>query len=250
MQIQGFTAIITGSTGRLGQAIALGLAAQGMDCICHYYQQEEAARSVAAQITAMGRRAATVQADLECEADMEQLFEQAAAFGKARVLVNSAAVFERCPLDELTGEEVQRTLGINLAAPVLASRSFVQVLEAEGLNYQTAEEPFAKIVNLADVAAMKPWAEYAAYCASKAGLIGLTKALAKELAPGILVNAIAPGIVTWPEPIPPDEENKQLARIPAGRFGQPDEIVRSILFLLENDYITGQTLCVDGGRSI
>ena len=249
MQIQGFTAIVTGSTGRLGQAIALGLAAQGMDCICHYYQQEEAARSVAAQITAMGRRAATVQADLECEADMERFFEQAAAFGKARVLVNSASVFERCPLDELTGEEVQRTLGINLAAPVLASRSFVQVLEAEGLNYQTAEEPFAKIVNLADVAAMKPWAEYAAYCASKAGLIGLTKAAAQRTGTGDIGQCHCPGIVTAGTDTP-DEENKQLARIPAGRFGQPDEIVRSILFLLENDYITGQTLCVDGGRSI
>lgn len=244
------TAVITGATGRLGRAIALGLASRGMDCVCHYHRDEQAAEAVVEQIAAMGRRAAAMPADLGCEEEIERLFERVEAFGGARVLVNSAAVFERCRLEELTAERVQRLVGVNLAGPMLTSRNFVELLEAEGVCWKTAVEPLAKIVNLADVAAMKPWAEYAAYCASKAGVIGLTKALAKELAPGITVNAVAPGIVTRPEPVDPDEERKQLARIPAGRFGTAEEIVRTVVFLLENDYITGQVICVDGGRSI
>jgi NAD(P)-dependent dehydrogenase (short-subunit alcohol dehydrogenase family) len=250
MEIQGLTAIITGSTGRLGRAIAMGLAARGMDCICHYHRDAAAAQAIAGEIAAMGRRAAAVQADVGCEADIKRMFEQAAAFGGGRVLVNSAAVFERCPLGELTADTAGRMLGVNLAGPMLTSRYFVEILEVDKLDWRHAVLPVAKIVNLADVAAMKPWAEYAAYCASKAGLVGLTKALAKELAPGILVNAVAPGIVTRPEETTEDEERKQLSRIPAGRFGRAEDIVRSILFLLENDYITGQLLAVDGGRSI
>ena len=244
------TAVITGATGHLGRAIALGLAARGMDCVCHYHRDERAAEAVVEKIAALGRRAAAMPADLGSEEEIERLFERVEAFGGARVLVNSAAVFERCRLEDLTAERVQRLLGVNLTGLLLTSRNFVELLEAERVHWRKAVEPAAKIVNLTDVAAMKPWAEYAAYCASKAGVIGLTKALAKELAPGITVNAIAPGIVAGPEPMDSDEERRQLARIPAGRFGQAEEIVRTVIFLLENDYITGQVVCVDGGRSI
>jgi len=249
MNIEGLTAIVTGATGRLGRAFALGLAGRGMDCICHFHRDSKTAEEVVAQITAMGRRAAAIQADLGSEKEVEQLLAAAGAFGKVRVLVNSAAVFGRCPLDELTGPAVQRMLDVNLVGPMLASRYFVQLLEAEGLDLENAGRPFAKIITMADVGAIKPWAEYAAYCASKAGLIGLTKALAKELAPGATVNAIAPGIITRPEPMDDADEQKQLARIPAGRFGHPEDVVRAVLFLLENDYITGQVIGIDGGRT-
>lgn len=250
MEITNKTAIITGATGRLGRAIAVGLAARGMDCVCHFHRDSETAGAVVEQITAMGRRAVAAGADLCSETQVEQLFAAAGAFGKVRVLVNSAAVFGRCSLDELTGEAVQRMLGVNLVGPVLASRYFLELLRAEGVKYGGASEPLAKIINMADAGAIRPWAEYAAYCASKAGLIGLTKAMAKEAAPGVTVNAIAPGIVTRPESMTEDEEQKQLARIPMGRFGQPEDVVRAVLFLLENDYITGQVLSVDGGRTI
>ena len=250
MEIQGLAAIITGATGRLGEAIALGLAERGMDCVCHYHRNSQKAKAVVDQITAMGRRAVAVQADLSRQGEVEHLFRTAKTFSKVRVLVNSAAVFERQPLAGLTAEILQQTLSVNVAAPMLTSRFFVDLLQAEGLDYEKSSEPFAKIVNLVDAAGLKPWAEYAAYCASKAGLIGLTKALAKELAPGVTVNAVAPGIITASELMDADEEQKQLARIPAGRFGQPEEVVRAIVFLLENDYISGQVLAVDGGRSI
>ena len=250
MDIIGKTAVITGASGRLGGAIALGLAARGMDCVCHCHADTSAAEAVVERIQATGRRAAAVRADLACAGDIERLFETAAAFGTVRVLINSAALFQRQPLAEMTAETISRTLAVNLTAPMLTSRHFVALLKADGLDCRTAAAPFAKIINLADVAATKPWAEYAAYCASKAGLAGLTQALAKELAPGITVNAVAPGIVTWPEPMTPTEEQKQLARIPAGRFGQPEDIAKSVAFLLDNDYITGHTLPIDGGRSL
>lgn len=250
MEIAGLTAVVTGASGRLGGAIALGLAEAGMDCICHCGRNVEKADKIASQITALGRRATVIQVNLAKEDEIKKLFDAAGVFGRVRVLINSASVFGRYPLTELTGQAVQTTLAVNLVAPMLASHYFVRRLQAEGLDWKAAETPFAKIVNLADVAVTRPWAEYAAYCASKAGLVGLTTALAKELAPGITVNAVAPGIVTWPEPMGVEEERKQLARIPAGRFGRPAEIVKSIVFLLENDYISGQTLAVDGGRSI
>lgn len=250
MDIQGLTAIVTGATGRLGGAIAAGLAARGSVCVCHYHRNAEAAAALVERIAAGGGRALSVQADLSDLADIERIFETAKAFGTPRILINSASVFERRPLAELDAVSAQHTFAVNLTAPVLASRHFVEYLKNAGIYPAQTGLPIAKIINLTDAAAKKPWAEYAAYCASKAGLAGLTVALAKELAPAITVNAIAPGIVTWPEPISRDEEKKQLARIPAGRFGRPEEIVRSVLFLLDNDYITGQTLAVDGGRTI
>lgn len=250
MNFAGCTAVVTGASGHLGRAIATDLAARGMDCVCHYHQHAAAAEAVIEQIAATGRRAVAVQGDLAVEDDIARLFEAAAGLGKVRVLINSAAIFERRPLATLTAENIHQTLAVNLAAPMLTSRCFVRALASERLDCRSAKSPFAKIVNVTDVAAIKPWAEYAAYCAAKAGLIGLTKALAKELAPGLTVNAVAPGIVTWPESRTAQQEQSQLARIPAGRFGRTEDITQSIAFLLDNDYITGQTLAVDGGRSI
>ena len=250
MEIKGLTAIVTGATGQLGRAMALGLAAQGMECVCHFHRDGQTAQEIVGQITALGRRAVAVQADLASEKEVQQLFTAAGAFGKVRVLVNSAAIFARCGLEDLTAEAMGQVLAVNLVGPALASRYFVQLLKAEKLDCKTARLPFGKIINITDVGGIKPWAEYAAYCASKAGLIGLTKALAKELAPGVTVNAVAPGIINRPEMMTDEQAQKQLARIPAGRFGQVEEVVRSVLFLLENDYMTGQVLAVDGGRSL
>ena len=250
MDIQGLTAIVTGASGRLGSAIAAGLAARGVICVCHYHRNVSAASELVERIAAPGGRAVAVQADLSDPSDIQRLFETASTLGTPRILVNSASVFERKPLTELDAAALQRTLAINLAAPILTSRCFAQAIQKAGLDIQKTGLPIAKIINLTDAAAKKPWAEYAAYCAAKAGLAGLTVALAKELAPAITVNAIAPGIITWPEPMSQDDQKKQLSRIPVGRFGRPEEIVRALLFLLENDYITGHTLAVDGGRTI
>jgi NAD(P)-dependent dehydrogenase (short-subunit alcohol dehydrogenase family) len=136
---------------------------------------------------------------------------------------------------------------MNLTAPILTAQHFVRIVKND---VPQTDSPIAKIINIADVGGIRPWAEYTLYCASKAGLISVTKSLAKELAPAICVNAIAPGLATWPENFSEQAKQRQLQRIPIGRIADPKDISNAIVFLLKNDYITGQTLNVDGGRCI
>ena len=246
MKLKGFTAVITGSTGWIGRAIAIELAGAGMDCFCHYHQSSGQAEELAGRIRLAGQKAEVYGADLRDERQAGALMDRAFAFGPMRVLVNSAAIFEKGSLGEITAESVNRVLSLNLIAPLVLSRAFAARLAAEE---KSEGLPRAKIVNLADTGGIRPWKGYSAYCASKAGLIAATKSLAKELAPDIAVIAVAPGAINWPRG-DQGEKERLLSHIPAGRFGTAQEIARTVLFALENDYITGQTLIVDGGRSI
>lgn len=248
MEIVGKTAIITGTSGQLGSEIALCLGRGGMHCACHYHTNEDRANETVAAIKALGCKAVAVKADLASVNTATLLMAEAQKLGPVRVIVNSASIFSQQPIGTFNESEVSRILEVNLSAPVRLCDEFVRYLKQEGL--QNEQESIVAIINLVDVAGVKPWGGYSPYCASRAGLIGLTKSLAKELAPAVTVNAIAPGIVTWPCKIDPDEEQKQLKMIPAGRFGNPKDITRTIEFLLDNDYITGQIICVDGGRSM
>ena len=137
-------------------------------------------------------------------------------------------------------------LNTNLVGPILVSKRFAELLDRPA----DCDEPVGKIVNISDVGAIKPWAEYSVYCASKAGLVAVTKAMAKELAPGVCVNSVAPGVITWPDGFTEEDKKRQLGFIPAGRTGQPSDVANAVVFLLESDYITGQVLAVDGGRAI
>lgn len=243
-------AIITGASGQLGQAIALSLAEKGMDVVCHYHTHEKMVNQTMAAIEQTGRRAVVIRADLADPAAPEIIFEQAAKLGPVRVLINSASVFERNPVGTFTHADISKILAVNLTAPLLLCSAFAMYLKQQGADWKNVGEPLAAIVNLVDVGAVKPWAQYSPYCAGRSGLVAATKSLAKELAPGVTVNAVAPGIVTWPGKMDPSEEDKQLKMIPVGRFGEPKDITRTINFLLDNPYITGQTLCIDGGRTI
>jgi pteridine reductase len=252
MNLSDKTAIITGSTGRLGSGISLALAGAGCNCICHYFHNEKRAAELAGQIKSLGRMAITIQADLTGEKQIDEMFEKIKAevdkgLPVPRILINSAAVFGRQRLVDINLEDAQSVLAVNLTAPILVCRNFVKLL---GNKVSGEQSPAAHIINMADVGALRPWSEYAVYCSSKAGLIGATKALARELAPAICVNAVAPGAVTWPDDYPQEERDRQLLFIPAGRIAGTNEITPAIIFLLESDYITGQVLCVDGGRSI
>ena len=245
MELKGTTAIITGSSGRLGSAIAKALAQAGCNCICHYNSNKQRVVELVTEIEALGVKALSIAADLTGPKQIEDLFDKASEFGTPQVLINSAAVFSRQPLAEVTFEEAQKVLNLNLIAAILTSQGFAKKINAE---FGNAESVVGKIINIADVGGIRPWAGYVLYCSSKAGLIGATKSLAKELAPRICVNAIAPGVVTWPSDFDESEKQRQLSLIPAGRIAEPGEIAEAVIFLLENDYITGQVLNVDGGR--
>lgn len=247
MEMQGLTAVITGASGRLGGAIALALAEAGCNCICHYFRNKTAAEAVAAQAEKKGVRAFAVAADLTDPAEIEALFTKVSQFGTPQVLVNSAAVFSKQNLNEVSLEEAQKILNLNLMAPILASRAFAKIANT---GFEKTQATVGKIINISDVGAVRPWAGYVIYCSSKAALNGATKALAKELAPAICVNSVAPGIVTWSSDLDETKKKRQLGFIPVGRIGQPSEIARAVLFFVKNDYITGQVLNVDGGRCI
>ena len=245
MELKGTTAVITGSSGHLGGQIALSLGAVGCNCLCHYHGHKEKAVEAAGLIEAMGVEAMAVGADLRDSDKIEEMFAKAAGLGTPRILINSAAVFSRQPLEDVSFENAQKVLGINLTAPILVSKVFANIVKeqlAEGTSTS------AKIINISDVGGIRGWAEYVVYCSSKAGLIGATKAMARELAPKMCVNSVAVGLASWPEGFDEKEKERQLSMIPMKRIAEAKEITESILFLLRNDYITGQVLNVDGGR--
>jgi pteridine reductase len=250
MELTGKTAIITGAGGQLGSQIVLALARRGLNCLCHYNTSALRAEQVVKGVEKLGRSAALYQADLSKPGFAAEIFKQAARLGPVRVIVNSASVFTRQPLGTFSDTEIADMLAVNLAAPISICSAFADYLLNEGADWKTAEDPFAAIINMTDVAGIRPWAGFAPYCASRAGLIAVTESLAKELAPGVTVNAIAPGIVTWPGKMDPTDEQNQLAKIPARRFGSPEDITRAVNYLLDSPYVTGQTLTIDGGRSI
>ena len=247
MELKETTAVITGSSGRLGGAIAKALAAAGCNCICHYNRNERVAKELVKQIEELAVRAMAIEADLTDPEQIEDLFARSAKLGVPQVLINSAAVFSRQPLAEVTFGEAQRVLSLNLTASILTSRVFAKQINAK---FGKVESVVGKIVNISDVGGIRPWAGYVLYCSSKAGLIGATKALAKELAPAICVNSVAPGAVNWPSDFDEFEKKRQLSFIPLRRIAEPKEVTEAIIFLLRNDYITGQVLNVDGGRCI
>ena len=248
MELKGLTAIITGSTGLLGSEIALALAKVGCNCACQYNKNKEKADQLAEQIEKLSVKAISIQADLTNPDAVKALFDSVAAIGVPRILINSAALFSKESLQKVTLEKARGILDLNLIAPILLSKGFAKIIDDK---FAGSEDTVAKIINISDVGGIKPWANYVVYCSAKAGLIGATKALAKELAPRILVNSIAPGIVVDFQPHLNDNQKKrQLGFIPMARIGKTKELTNALIFLLENDYVTGQVLNVDGGRCI
>jgi NAD(P)-dependent dehydrogenase (short-subunit alcohol dehydrogenase family) len=245
MELTNTTAVITGATGHLAEAIATALAKQGCDCICHYHTKPDIAAELVKKIQALGRKAIAVQADLNDPDQLPALFDAPADFAPIRILINLASNFKRQPLADITKDSARQALDIDLIAPILISKEFAKIISAVD-----SKETIGKIINFADVGGITPWANYTMYCAAKAGLIAVTKSLAKELAPSVCVNAIAPGMISFPDDGDKDEYKRQLKMIPANRKGTPEEIAAAVVFLLQNDYITGQVLNVDGGRCI
>jgi NAD(P)-dependent dehydrogenase (short-subunit alcohol dehydrogenase family) len=243
MELCGRVALVTGAAKRVGRAIALALAGRGADVVLHYKSSASEVRATAEGVERLGRRTVTIHADLAKPEEVEALSDRAVqAFGTIDVLVNSAALFYRTPLEKLTEEEWEQFLRVNLTAPFLLARRLGLLMQRRGEG---------KIVNVADIAGMRPWAEFLPYCVSKGALITLTQGLAKALAPEVQVNAVAPGSVLLPEEYGEKEREAIVRATPLRRIGDPADVAKTVLFLVEGpDFITGQVVVVDGGRSI
>ena len=229
-------ALVTGAAHRLGKTLALTLARLGYDLILHYYSAEEEARQTQREIESLNRRATLAQADLTEPSEIQSLIS---TFESLAVLVNSAAFMPAGDVDILSLENWNASLDLNLRAPFLLAQQCAPKMTTGGL-----------IINITDVGAQKTWSRYPSYTVSKAGLETLTKILARALAPEIRVNAIAPGFVLQSDIVSADEWDRLVNRIPLKRSGSGEEIASALEFLLKNEYITGQTIVVDGGYSL
>jgi pteridine reductase len=229
-------ALVTGAARRLGKVFALTLARRGFDILLHFHEAEEAALQTKAEIESVGRRVILVQADLSNPTEIEYLLSN---IDSLKVLVNSAAFMPGGNVDTLSIENWDQSLDLNLRAPFLIARAASRKMTEGGL-----------IVNLTDVGAQKTWSRYPSYTVSKAALESLTKILARALAPKIRVNAIAPGFVLQSDIVTAEEWQRLINRIPLKRPARAEEIASALEFLLQNEYITGQTIVVDGGYSL
>lgn len=247
MQLSGKIALVTGAAHRVGRLIALELAQAGAQIIVHYHRAEAQAQATVTDIEALGQKALAISADLATIEGVITLFEQiTATWGRVDVLVNSASIMERGNILSLTTAEWQRSLDTNLTGPFLCAQHAARLMFAH-----PAEGPErGVIINLADVAGLQPWATYPAHSVSKAGLVMLTKVLAKALAPHIRVNAIAPGLVLKPEGLDETQWQALEQRTLLKRAGSGYDVARAVRFLVEQDYITGEVLVMDGGRLI
>jgi pteridine reductase len=229
-------ALVTGAPHRLGKTFALTLARLGYDILLHYHSAEWEARQTRTEIESLQRRVTLIQADLTDPAQIQALLSSLQTLD---VLVNSAAFMPHGTVDSLTLDHWDTSLDLNLRAPFLLSRGCAEKMPEGGL-----------IVNITDVGAQKAWSRFPSYTVSKAALESLTKILARALAPRIRVNAIAPGLVLPSDIVPAEEWERLVGRIPLKRPARTDEIASALEFLLSNQYITGQTIVVDGGYSL
>jgi pteridine reductase len=243
MELRGRWALVTGAARRVGRAIARELAARGMHVVVHYSTSEDEAQQVVRELEGLGVHALAMRADLARAADVRTLAEAAGARTDGiAVLVNSASNYFRVPFDDLTEEVWDASLDVNLKGPFLLSWHLGRAMRARGEG---------RIVNIVDWAAERPYRGYLPYTVSKAGLVCLTKALAKELAPKVAVNAVAPGPVLAPEDMGDAEKQAIVRATPLGRFGSPEDVARCVRFLVEEaEFTTGAVFLVDGGRLI
>lgn len=233
-------ALVTGAAHRLGRAIALELARQGFAIGLHYFGALDSAQEAAREIAAISP-VYPLRADLSDPAQVEDLFARVARLPHPlRVLVNSAALMGAGSLREMPVDEWDAALDLNLRAPWLCARAAARLMEPSG----------GVIVNISDSGAHKVWTGYPAYVISKAALETLTRLLARALAPGVRVNAVAPGLILPAADLPPEQWQRLIDRLPLHAVGMPEDVARAVVFFVQNPYVTGQVLAVDGGYQL
>lgn len=241
MTLHGKAVLVTGGARRIGRAIVLEMAQAGANVVVHCLQSRGEADALSDEVRRMGVAASVVVGDLAMPAAAERIAAEAwKAFGRLDALVNNAAVFPRTPVESLTPQQWDRTLAVNLNAPaIVATQVGRWMVDAGG----------GAIVNLGDWSGLRPYRDYLPYCVSKAGIIALTAALAKALAPTVRVNCVAPGPVLPPDEYGETERQRLVERTPLRRLGSPEAVARMVRFLIaEADFSTGGVYLVDGGR--
>ena len=232
-------ALVTGSAHRLGKAFALTLARMGYAIALHYRGSVTEAEKTTEEIRALGVDCLPIRADLTVPEKIDFLFSLVDEFqAPLKVVVNSAAIMPVGNPRSLDRHKWDAALDLNLRAPFLIAQEAAKRM-TQGL-----------VVNISDIGAQKSWSRYPSYTVSKAGLESLTKMLARALAPGIRVNAIAPGIVLPSDVVTPEQWDQLVRKLPLQRAATLDEITSTLEFLIKNEYITGQTIVVDGGYSL
>ena len=233
-------ALVTGSAHRLGKAFALTLARKGYAVALHHRGSVDEAEKTAAEIRALGVDCLPIRADLTVPEKVDFLFSLVDEMNAPlKVVVNSAAIMTAANPRDLQLQDWDSALDLNLRAPFLIAQRAAKRMTAGGL-----------IVNISDIAAQKAWSRYPSYTVSKAGIESLTKILARSLAPTIRVNAIGPGLVLPSEIVTEAQWNQLIEKLPLKRPAAPEEITSALEFLIKNEYITGQTIVVDGGYSL
>jgi pteridine reductase len=242
--MEGKWVLITGGAKRLGECTARTLHAAGANIAVHYRRSAAPAEALVASLNAARRDSAlAVRADLLSSAQLVAAVDAVIArAGRLDALINNASSFYPTPLGEVTEEQWVDLIGTNLKAPLFLSQAVLPHLRKNR----------GSIVNLIDVHAIRPLRNHPVYGAAKAGLAMLTKSLARDLAPDVRVNGVAPGAILWPDGgVGSKTEDSVLRQIPMGRTGTPEDVAACVLFLLRDaPYITGQIIAVDGGRSI
>ena len=238
--LQNRVALVTGGAKRIGRALALRLATEGADVVIHYNHSKPEADEAVAEIAKLGRKSVALQADLCSVAEIKRLFQQTNEnFGRLDILINNAANFIPAHLEDTTEKIWDTTLDTNLKAPFFCAQAAAPLLKKSG----------GVIINFADIGGILPWTGYIPHCASKAGVIMLTKCLAKALAPEVRVNAIAPGTITMSGD-PSEWEADFIRRAPLHRAGTTSDVADAVSYLIRAKFMTGQVLVLDGGRTL
>ena len=241
VSLQGQVALVTGAGRRIGRAIALRLAAEGARMVVHYRRSQSEAEAVAAEISRSGGEAVYIQAELTRVVEIDHLFEDIEQrLGRLDILVNNAGIFSPTPVGPTQETQWDTVLDTNLKALFFAAQRAAPLLAQSGRG---------RIINFASLGGLQAWPKYTAYSVSKAGVIMLTRCLARALAPAVTVNAIAPGTISFPDDAPEIAE-RALRSAPLRRTGSADDITNAVVYLVGAEFVTGQVLVVDGGSSI
>lgn len=241
MQLVGAAVLVTGGAQRLGRAIALELARAGAHVIIHYHRSAAQAQATLADLAALGVPAAGVAADLSDPAEAERVVDAALArWGRLDLLVNNAGIWGATPLGSVAPARWDELMNTNARSAFFAAQRAAPALRAAR----------GAIVNIADAGVLRPWRNHTPYLASKGALVTLTEALAKDLAPDVRVNAVAPGPVLLPAGWAPARAERAAKSVLLGRLGRPEDVAQAVVFLAQAEYVTGVVLPVDGGQRL